>query len=323
MIDPCELGFPVCDSRYGDHTAIEAETRAWARAYGIAHDPESALRHARIAAGRFGHFTYWYAGGKTTRLGADLIGWLFLWDDAYPDGSLRTDPVAMAEVAEAYLSVWATGSSAPRRTAFADALLDIRARVAELAPEPWVEAFLTPLREYFDGCLKEVLYRTARVRPSFAQYKEIRTQSVGAFPILDYIEVAAGAFLPERVRRSSVLLDLRATAAWILALTNDYFSLGKESAEMESSNCILALERVSGCSRAEALARFRAEHLGQVARFHDLEATLLAAEGPTSHAAAFAFGARSWMQGNLDWSLGTPRYAENSPSSSRERTLSP
>ena len=308
MIDSASLGFPLCANKYSDFLTYEENSFEWAEAFGLLDDGRSRKAYARLHSGRFGHYTYWYARPPQTQLGTDLIGWLFLWDDNYPDGQNRREPARQAQVNKFYLQVFDSGNADLCDSPYARSLVDLKRRMEVLSNPRWIARFRDTLRDYFEGCLKEVLFRTAHIDPNFSEYRDFRHQSVGAYPVLDFMEIATGSILEEDVYRSSLFQDFRKTSSWILALTNDYFSLLKEEFEKDSFNAILAIMHENGLTRDAACRVFAFEHLKEVTRLHELEGQINLKWGLESAALKYAFAARSWMQGNWDWSQKTPRY---------------
>lgn len=308
MVHATSLGFPLCPNAYEAFDCFEKNSFSWANDHRILENPSSRKAYSVLNSGRFGHYTYWYSDTEKTQLGTDLIGWLFMWDDVYPDGQFRREPQKQFDTNHIYLKVYETGYAALHNSPFSHSLVDLKNRFAKYADNDWLSRFQLTLRDYFNGCLKEVLFRTANVIPTFEQYKDFRHQSVGAYPVLDFMEIAQSSFLTSAMYDSSLFQDFRKTSSWILALTNDYFSLFKEELELDSFNSVIAIQNEFKIDKNEAIDFFVKEHAKEVSKMLALEEEIKIKWGVNSPAAKYCFAARAWMQGNLDWSLQTPRY---------------
>ncbi len=313
MIDISALGFPLINNKYGSFDHIEKNSISWADHFKLLDDLNCAKAYEQLNSGRVGHYTYCYSDNERTQIGTDLIGWLFMWDDVYPDGKFRREPEMLAQVSQKYMQVYSSGNSALQNSAFSHSLLDLKNRMSQFASEKWISRFKYTYRDYFDGCLKEVFYRSSNLIPTFEQYKDFRHQSIGGYPILDFMEIAHNSFVSDTVFESSLFQDFRKSSALILALTNDYFSLFKEELEQDSFNAIVCLRNEHQVDKSVAIAMYVDAHFQEVEKIRFLEEEIKIKWGAASPAARYCVSARTWMQGNLDWAMQTPRYQQSLP----------
>ena len=66
---------------------ITATTHEWATRFGLISGDLMSARHAAIRCGSFAAHTYPHASEALVGLGADLIAWLFIFDDCWGEGA--------------------------------------------------------------------------------------------------------------------------------------------------------------------------------------------------------------------------------------------
>lgn len=308
-----ELGLPlavienVCAEGYNESTV------RWMEDVGICTDEESRGRCRATGCGALAAVAYSYAAKDLVQLASDLIGWLFLFDDHYPDGFYRNSPEALRLRLFHYLDLWdGKGREMQARSAFGVGLLDLKRRLVRFAPEWWLPRFRAALAAYFEGCLGEVNVRVEGRWPTKNEYMTFRHGSIGAYPVFDLVQLAGRAIPSEAEHASREFQEFRRAAADLLGFANDLVSWKKESDEDASFNILAVLQRENRLSRAEALAEFAALHRSMVTTLLEKEDGLRAREGKGSPLVFCAEGIKLWLEANFQWQFNVARYKEHS-----------
>jgi hypothetical protein len=288
---------PVTSHACGD--AAETATRAWALRFGLV-DGDGA-RLARIRCGSFAAHTYPRASAELVELGANLIAWLFLFDDRYGEGHELAEMVEQFERCEAVLRDGETADEP-----FPRALADLRARCVRLGAGPeWLSQFGESLGRYFHGCVLEYPYRTQRRPPTRATYRQLRCWSIGAYPVFDLIELSEGpASRPARFR----LGELRYLGALLCAWVNDIHSHRKEQHDGDPLNLVTVLHKDGGLALEAAYHAAVDHYLADLDRFRAARDALLEAPEVTDVDRAVARGLSDWVHGNNAWTGTSGRY---------------
>ncbi|WP_157535285.1 terpene synthase family protein [Nocardia inohanensis] len=284
---PREEVFP---SPHVDH--VRKQVLRWARRYGL------------DAGGHFERTCCWSCAAyalpgapvQVVELAAKLIGWMFVFDDIYGEG---TDPTAAIEVFDACERV--LRGEAPRDdNRYLLALSDFRDGCARLAGEAWLDRFATDMRMFFHGCLFEMPYRQMDLMPSPGAYRYLRTFSIGLFPPFDLIELAYGEIAPAHVR---LFRDVRQTSAVLCAIVNDLYSTVKED---DSLNYVTILRADTNLTVAlDDIVALYTELLDQqTAQIAEL--TAHPDLGPAERKVARSL--RTWVHGNYAWTKLCTRY---------------
>ncbi|MFI9560303.1 terpene synthase family protein [Nonomuraea endophytica] len=255
------------------------------------------------------------------RLLADWQMWLFAFDDGYCDESEHgAQPEAMIRRVVDFLGaldhrgpalddVRTVRSAAEAR--FHAALSDLAARLRADAQGFQRARFLSAVSGYFMAQCWETANRSAAARgglpPSPAEYIRLRRDSGAVRTCIALTDVAGGYRLSAEDYDHPRVTALTDMAVDVACWANDILSYPKE---VRRSRIVHSLPAVLGHWRQltpqaalEAAARM---HNQQVQRY-------LAAELPIrAHAAEplrrYLDDLRSWMTGNLRWSLSTGRY---------------
>jgi hypothetical protein len=289
--------------RHAHGEAAEAATQRWARALQLVDGDRAAQRLARIRCGSFAAHTYPRASAELVELGANLIAWLFLFDDRYGEGRELLQMVEQFERCEAVLRDGASGADGD---AFSRALADLRARcVRQGAGADWLARFSESLGRYFHGCVLEYPYRMQKRPPTSATYRQLRCWSIGAYPVFDLIELSEGeTSRPARFR----LGELRYLGALLCAWVNDIHSHRKEQHDGDPLNLVTVLHR-GGALPLEAAYHAAVDHyLADLDQFSSACDALLEAPELTDVDRAVARGLSDWVHGNSAWTRTSGRY---------------
>jgi hypothetical protein len=188
------------------------------------------------------------------------------------------------------------------------------------------QRFLTHVRAYVRSLLWEVDNRAGRQVPDLLAYVEGRRNTGAVLTIFDLIEYANRAELSAALCASPLLDTLRLCAMDNICLINDIISFEKENARGEVNNCVSVCKHWLGCSTRDAmrvvndLAGQRTTLFLQTKAKLEREYERLGASAFERVACArFVEGLESWMQGNLDFSLGSARYFDIEASVSGQR----
>lgn len=288
---------------------LETQTVAWALRTGMV-DQRGAARLARIGCGSFAAHTYPGRGRALVQLGADLITWLYLFDDAHGEaGDAQTFAQVLALVRGAPL--------APGASPYLVAMADLCQRIDALTRWRWRERFAGTLEQFFRGCLLEQPFRQTRQVPSLREYRQVKGLSVGALPVFALLELDG----PRDEAGAAAMERLCAQASCLCAWVNDVFSFEKELNDGDPLNLIRVLAQEQGLTPAAAYAAAAALYLDDLARFEAHAAALLAdpRRAPADH--RFIRGVAAWIHGNLAWTVTSGRYAR--PAQGDARRASP
>lgn len=288
-------------------TQLDRETCDWLAQFGVV-GPHNRRWLERIQCGKLAAYSFGYGGHARARLCADLISWLFLFDDAYAEGSLATQTGSLRRQHARYDALLAGDLSAAPANAFGRSLADLFQRLFAVAPRSWVLRLGASVRGYLDGCELETTFRARGVTPTLEAYLFFRDRSIGVYPMLDMIEFAQSAYVTADELRDPIVSALRHSGNLVIALTNDLYSSLKESSEAESFNAVLVHQRQHGVSREDAIRHVLALQTRLRNEFEHYAASLPVDASPGL--LELPGGVRAWIEGNRQWSSETPRYNE-------------
>lgn len=284
--------------RHFSSDLAEAATQLWARRFALVDDAE---KLQRIRCGSFAAHTYPRASVELVELGANLIAWLFLFDDAYGEGRSLPEMILAFERSEAVLRDGRVANDA-----FARALDDLRARAVKLGATPaWLSQFAESLGKYFNGCVLEFPHRMQNRPPTLSTYRQLRCWSIGAYPVFDLIELSEGE--PSAKARFR-LGELRFLGALLCSWVNDIHSHRKEQHDSDPINLVTVLRKGRAIEIDEAYPAAVELYHEDLEKFSRACEALIAAPDVTDVDRAIARGLSDWVHGNCAWTRTSGRY---------------
>jgi Terpene synthase family 2, C-terminal metal binding len=129
--------------------------------------------------------------------------------------------------------------------------------------------------------------------------------------VIDLIELAERITLPEPVRASDSLDEMRRVANNVICWSNDIVSLDKEIARGEVNNLVIVLQQEQNLTLQESVDRVGDMVEDQIHLFEDAERQLPGLDSDLDNdVQKYVAGLRAWMRANLDWSAETARFSQ-------------
>jgi 5-epi-alpha-selinene synthase len=284
----------------------EAATVEWAARWGLVRNEVEAARLGGIRCGSCAAHTYANQPADVVKMGAQLIAWLFLFDDAYGESG---DLDAMPAVFESFEALLFGRGLPAEPSAFHLSLADLRDRLIARANDvTWPQRFAYSLRRYFDGCLLEYPYRRTQRSPSLSVYRSVRRWSIGVQPVLDLVELGLPYRLTPEMSAKRQMWELRDRAAMLCAWANDLYSFEKERDAGDPLNLVSVLR----AERRLPIDRTFADAVGiyndDLAAFEQVMQEFLADPRTCGLERSYLDGVCDWIHGNHVWTRECRRY---------------
>jgi Terpene synthase family 2, C-terminal metal binding len=310
-------------------------TLQWVQGMGLLTGDVATAEYDALRLERLMAYFYPDAAASRLELAADFNAWFFIFDDQF-DGGLGTRPEEIRRVVDTLVGTMTVqgtpvagdtpGARGPgdvprpgdeKDTPLVRAFRDIWLRSTASAPDGWRLRFREHWRAYLAAHEGEAHQRNAERPPSFKQFLEVRRESIGVRPCLDFTERCGGYTLPDELYRSPALREMREITGDVVIFVNDIVSLVKELAAGDVNNSVIVHRAHKGCTIEESVEHVSALANTRTARFTRLATALpgtLARHGvpreTCEHVSHYVDGMRHLMAGNLAWSLATSRYDE-------------
>ncbi|WKX69376.1 hypothetical protein [Streptomyces sp. XD-27] len=291
------------------HPAVEvlqAESDRWAAKWGLARDEEEAARFSAIGAGELAARIAPWGTAVQAQLGADMLMWLFAFDDVFCDeGQLSHDPAGLGVLIADLMRTAQTGVARADEP-FMNALADLRERLAGLGSGVQVGRWITTLRDYLAYQVWEAGHRVRGTFPSLGAYLVARISN-GSMPVcVNMLDVTNGYEAPLPELEVPAVRALSEMCAALVGYDNDLISHAKESQRCgDGLNLVDAVAREGGGLAETVALRDRV-----MVRYMDLREETLAGASPT--VASWVRDLDGWIRGNLDWGIGSARYSGSS-----------
>ena len=303
--------FPARINRHA--TATAARSIAWATRIGLAPTDEDRRRLRRAEAGELAGRACPEADPEQLYLLADLVTWLFAFDDSCDEDGLGLDPARLSPVLARLLDVLdLLGTTAP--AALLDAvgpagrgLHDLCRRVRDRRQPELLLRFVDQVRDYLLALLWEATNRERHRVPAVAEYIQMRRHTGAVYPSFTLTDIAHDIPAAAHWRADPELSGLDKLAADLVCWCNDLFSYDKERRLTQDGHNLVAVIALSDgrderLAMAEAVDRFNA----CLDSYLRLESRVLARNDP---AVVRLVGARRcWIRGTYDWSMRAGRY---------------
>lgn len=190
-------------------------------------------------------------------------------------------------------------------------LLDIRQRLIKIASHRWLNRFMRNVEDYLlKGTLVGAQNWMFGKVPTLQQYEEQRKYDSSVFACQDLIEISEKFELPGEIFYHHEIQSLKELSNLVVAYTNDIFSYHKEVMVFSSPNNIIhvmmthkgvpfstAVDMVVNVINEKVEAFIQLEK--NRSHWGDIEEKMVN---------RYLEGQKSWMRGNIDWSISSRRY---------------
>lgn len=294
--------------RHKSWNAVSVETVSWAAHHQLVTNEFEISRAKSIRVGELAAFTFSREPLPVVQMGADLILWLFLFDDAIGEPPAEQSDREHQRTLQRYATVVRERrliSSHP----FEMALLDLLFRAEQLgATADWFERFGQDMTDYFNGCVEENKHRRAHQPLSSGNYRELRRATVGTSQVFALIELGVGGIVPPHEIRKRDVIEARKIAALLTAWVNDIYSFPKELAANDPLNLVIALavehnftSTMEALELAAIMYNMELEHL-------ESQIDCIIKNGCSSQLTGYLDGLLRWVHGNRLWTKLCGRY---------------
>ncbi|MFD7445611.1 isoafricanol synthase [Streptomyces sp. NPDC059909] len=309
-------------ARFSPHAErARRHTLLWLQETGLLKEEAEVAEYDALRLERLMAYFYPDATGSDLELAADFNAWFFIFDDQF-DGGLGTRPEAIERVVDNLVATMTLDGPAHQRpdgreSPLVRAFQDIWRRATAGTPYGWQSRFRAHWRDYMAAHQGEARNRNADRLPTLEELLEVRRDSIGVQPCLDFTERCGGYSLPDELLGSSPLREMRRITGDVVIFVNDIVSLVKELAAGDVNNSVVVLREQEGCTLEQSVERIAALANARTARFAQLAAALpkgMSERGVPpevrGHIEHYVEGMGHLMAGNLAWSLATSRYDE-------------
>ncbi|SEN00075.1 Terpene synthase family, metal binding domain [Chitinophaga rupis] len=300
--------FPASISHLLDD--VHAHNMYWVQQFNLAPTPQlmAAYRQARFP--WFVSRIYHTADYLELCLACDFCTWLFRVDDLLEQlgGNKRQHERVVQEMIRVLEHGQASVLS--EQATLAAGLMDIWERMKALCPPGWQRRFIKNMKNLFDATCWEADNRFAAQPPGIAEYIKMRPYTSAMYPCIDLIEMMGQSWLPDEIRLHDAVQQLTLTCIEAVCWINDLVSFNKEQRINEPHNVVLLLQGEHRLSPYDAIREVTEVCNETIRHFQFLENKLLTG-GKVVHKNLphYTAGLRSWIRGNLDWSIfDTERY---------------
>ncbi|MFC6061783.1 selina-4(15),7(11)-diene synthase [Streptomyces ochraceiscleroticus] len=303
---------PIPPAIHPRHADIDAQTTAWAHAFGIG----SAGLRERLVTQQIGTFAARILPSgrrEVVQVLGDFVLWLFGVDDGLcEEGALGRTPGALNASLQRLL--WVAEHPEADILAgdpLARGLRDLRARVAEYGTAGQTKAWIDALREYFLSVVWEASHRTADSVPELDDYTLMRLYDGATTVVLPMLEMAHGYELRPEERALPGIRAAAQAASFVICWDNDLFSYHKEVKERGRTggyylNVIRVLEHHRGLSSHQALAEAVSQRDRVMVLFQRLCRALGEQGSPQLRQYLDDLG--HFVRGSMDWGISSVRY---------------
>jgi hypothetical protein len=295
-----------------DIDAIQRDTEAWRARFGFG----TAKDYADTQCAGWASYSYPDLPRPVVQIAADLIGWLFLYDDEYGE---RYEPGAAIDTARKHVAMLRTGVATWKRDAYELALLDLRARILACADQRFVDRFAGSFAKSYAGWHGEIPYRRAGKSPSLEAYRRLRPWSVAQQTLFDIAELHTGS-PADAVELHEVNL-LRDQAALLCGYINDVHSYLKE--RDDPINLVAVLRDERGRTPEAATEAAVEEFAFQRSLFDAQCAAALSRTSISDAMRAIVSGLTKFVPGCAEWYGKCGRYYELDDLSMKYAVLPP
>lgn len=256
--------------------------------------------------------TYPNASLEYLKIFNDFMVWSFLIDDLFEKAGIKKQPEILeswhAQLVEIMKNeVKLTDINMPAVQAWGNIMQKLHH--LPYATSEWVLYFTKNMKDTFQGIRWEALNNSQRMIPDVTTFMKIRTFTSGMYPFIDLILIMDRIPLPLEIIEHPIVKRLALATNNIVSWSNDIFSFEKETRAGNNCNLVTVLRQEYQISLQEAFDRTAELHNAEVQLFINLSAQLpsFGTEIDTN-LEHYLLGLRSWIRGNLDWSIETGRY---------------
>lgn len=294
--------------RHRDVRKVSQRSVEWAARFSLARNDIELARVRSIRVGDLAAYTFSREPLAVVQLGADLVTWLFLFDDAVGEAPAHMSESEHRAVLLGYERVIELRQLPEAASCFHHALLDLVQRAIALgASDDWLARFALDMHDYFSGCANESRYRREQKSPSVAAYRELRRCTVGTSPVFAIIELGISGLVPAVEMQRPEVIEARAIAALLTAWVNDVYSFPKEAAASDPLNLVITLASEYRLDIPEALEQAVEVYNLDLAELERLIDQVRA--NPASDALnGYLQGLLDWVHGNRIWTRLCGRY---------------
>ncbi|MDD1605484.1 MAG: hypothetical protein LUP96_02130 [Methylococcaceae bacterium] len=240
---------------------------------------------------------------------ADWNIWLFILDDQCDEWGFGKHPEQLAILHNRCLEILSGAMPNIEDVALVHAIYNIRTRIEKLMPLSWVIRFIQSVAEYFEAIKWEAENRQKDIWPDVETYIRMRPYTGGLLTDIDLIELSESIFFPLVIRKHPCICELIEITNNVVCWSNDIISLPKENKHHDRHNLVLIFRHYQAINLQTAIEQVNQMIENAVYRFIELEQSLSHSETKNNEDVSRLIGImRSWMRGNLDWSLESERY---------------
>lgn len=315
-----ELHLPFPAARNPHAGQLGPYLTQWVTEFRLIEEPQAGGWFAAARYDELLALVYPLANAADLELIAELIIWMYLFDDQFDVERLGRHPTRAKAIA-AEVDAVVHGHGVPEGSGpLLVALESIMNRVLSARAPLWPQ-IADNLTVFASAVAREVRQRALEHLPSLAEYTEQRLETFAWGAVVDLVELEqGGGLVPERVRAAPEYRELVRTAGLVMCVMNDLISLGKEIAGKEKHNLVLLMAQNANQSLPQAVTaaetlftRHVANYLSHAGSLPGMYQRLDVAPADRLVVDGCRAGLEYMMRGELDWSLATFRYGLANP----------
>ncbi|CAM5315619.1 hypothetical protein SABIM44S_00252 [Streptomyces abikoensis] len=300
-----------------DAERARAHTRAWCQDMGMAPTEGAAELWDTYRLDLWSSCVWWYCTGDLLDLVTDWGTWGVMLDDVLE----VNDPALIRGAVDEMNQIFEhndPGALEDDAGPFTVALSDLWQRTREQGMSlRWQRRTADRFSRFLDSYLRDAAYRRDGFWPSVEHYLDNRMWSTASLANMCFNDLAHRCEHGDAVVTHPVLHAMQRATADHIALVNDVTSVHREAAWNDHINVIPLIQRQYRCTQEEAIRHAVAMADQRMHAFLALEqalpglcAGLDAGPGERECIGHLTRGLRSWMSGNIEYHLISPRYEE-------------